>query len=516
MGVTVPTGNIDPPAVESTLWVSSRIPQGLHLANLEKMIGAFAVQWEAGPYRNMQRTISRSGFAELWLNYRDRRTLLARTFIEQDLVERTESISRIDGYLMDWLILTKGQIADRGSNLYVSPSEEELLYFDQEVVTPLLELVKSGYANGSFSEIAEMDLSGIAASASQVGYQIVWYHHLPSKQDYLILSEGQDEEARNYRGTYIFRLGMAKPYMLHVPRPLYERSTFEFGVNLYEQLRASVILIAGAHKEANVDGSSDLVRPSNKKTFFNLVNQVVLREAKDDPMMVISCRAFGYRDDAPTAEADLILSRADGGITESSLSYLGMEVIHYLNQGLFEYVFVDGRWETAGYEAASTFQSKYLRQSVNKEFLAMWISPYTRRAYALQDEAGRLESHFVSLDIATSDVVLLDYLQDYRDAKKNEDVPSSLSSVVTRFLRTGDILALAQLREELPEEGLLRVIDKNSKQTFLIVFAEPGYKPWVINLAARLNQIESVYQASELNQETLDQYISSHFAWLAW
>ena len=87
--------------------------------------------------------------------------------------------------------------------------------------------------------------------------------------------------------------------LVQVPRPLYEYNSYEYGVSLFEHLRARALLIAGAHPDANRDGSADLVRMTHYRSLFSLVNQVMLRESGDEPLLVIHSRAFGYRPDLP-------------------------------------------------------------------------------------------------------------------------------------------------------------------------------------------------------------------------
>ncbi|MFQ5696165.1 MAG: hypothetical protein ACE5HB_09270, partial [Terriglobia bacterium] len=80
-----------------------------------------------------------------------------------------------------------------------------------------------------------------------------------------------------------------------IPRPVYEENTVEFGVSLFQRLRAAALLIAGAHPKSNTDGSADVVLFNNRRSLFNLVNQVFLRETGDAPFVAIQVRALGYK-----------------------------------------------------------------------------------------------------------------------------------------------------------------------------------------------------------------------------
>ena len=89
-------------------------------------------------------------------------------------------------------------------------------------------------------------------------------------------------------GTYVFRFGTPGSHVIQVPRPLYERNAYEFAITLFDRMTATGLFLAGAHPAANVDGSADIIRLSNKVNMFNLVHQVCLREWGPRPMMVSS------------------------------------------------------------------------------------------------------------------------------------------------------------------------------------------------------------------------------------
>ena len=515
-GINRTTGELQLPDMESKLWILSQIPQGLNLAQLNSLIDDMEIEWGEGPYQNVQRDMMWSGFAELWLSHQDRRSMLTRVLEDYTVVERKNHVPRIDGYLYEWLINTKGEIAESGSNAYVPPTEEEMLFFDQEILSPLYHMISNEWSNGDFTEQGLMELSLISAAASNVGYQVLWYYHVSTDQNYLILSESGEQNSRNYRGTYVFRLGNYNPYIIHLPRPLFERNTFEFGVELFEQLQAQALLISGAHKNTNFDGSADILRLSNKKNFFNLTNQVILREAKDNPQFVVSCRAFGIRQDAPTSNASMLLSFADGTTKQRSFSYLGMELLNEIEEKQFDYQFVDGSLETAGYEASSFVQARYLRQTENKEFLAIWLSPFMRKAYRIYSEIEQQESHFVSLNIPTVRQDVFQIVSSKTTTSQSPSIADDLFEDVNRYLRSDNIIALKYLIDRYPSTRFTRAVDIDSLQAFLLIETPSNVSPIIVNLTPRPDHVESIYEMEAINRESWNDFIISRFAWLEW
>jgi gamma-polyglutamate biosynthesis protein CapC len=480
------------------------------------LIGDYSVEWQDGPFKNIQRELTWSGFAELWLNRADRRSLLAQAMDERTEIQPETFVTRIDGYLYDWLMNTKGEIADKGSDLYQPPTEDEMLYFDQEVVTPLLKIMDTEFVDGAFTPVGLSEFHTISLSASIIGYRFIWYRHKLTNQNYLILTERDEDLPRTYRGTFVFRLEKSNPFLVHVTRPLYEQNSFEYGVELFERIQARAIFISGAHRDCNRDGASNIIRLKNKNNFLNLVNQVLLREMKSEPMLVISCRAFGIRQDSPTTESEAIVSFADGAIDQSSFSYLGKMFLDYLKEDQFEYQLVNGSLETAGYEASNLSQAHYLRQTDNKEFVGLWLSPLIRKTYRLKTESILQESHFVSLNIPTTRSVLYDLLDAARQYPGVDQIPLGLIQDVNRYLRTGNIIALQNLLQLHSSAQFKRVFDINSMQTFLIITFESEQKPLVINLNPRTDMIENNYNIEIMNEKNLDKYIASRFAWLDW
>ncbi|MCF6217865.1 MAG: poly-gamma-glutamate biosynthesis protein PgsC/CapC [Gammaproteobacteria bacterium] len=496
---------------ESTLWVKSTLPEGVDLVQLKNLLGSYQLHWETTPFDNLQRTESRRGFAELFINRTDMRRLITRSMRLDEHVPININTQRIDGYLQEWLVSGKGAIAPRGSGGYQVPKLEELLFFDEEVITPLLRVMEREYVDGEWRDGGVKALAVIAQAAAVFDYQIVRYRHQQSGQDYLILREDPAAEKMRHWGSYVFRLGESDDYLIQVPRPLYEHNSFEFGVSMFERLKARVLLLAGTHPISNLDGSSDLIRLSNIRSLFTLVNQVVLRESRQEPLLVLHSRAYGVRSDLPMPDADLLLAFYSGANLQGGLHPNAEALVEVLAQDGFNYQFVDGSISTSGYEVGSVPQSLYLNASVNKDFGIIWVSPKIRASYRQQSANRQQQKQFLALGISTTEVDVASHLPLY-PLLSDHSITAAFRGVVSDYLRYQNIVSLHRLQREWPQFSYQHLVDRDSRQSFLMI----AYKGAValVNLAPR--RIGSVITTlkSPVDASVIQRYLEVRSTWL--
>ncbi len=453
------------PQPESSLWVKKELPEGLNLAGLQALIGEFDIRWITPPLRNTPRSYAGSGIAELMLNRKDRRALLFKPFYGDRETLEEAGEKTILGHLQDWLLVGKVRIAEKGSDSYVVPRQEELLFFDQEILTPLIRLSEEEYAAGQWSEEGLEELKAIAAIAAPLGFQVIRYKHVVSDSDFLILAESESDESSHW-GTYVIRLGRSNPYLIQVPRPVFEVNVFEYGVALFERIKARYLMIGGAHPRANDDGSSDLIKVENKQSFFTLASQVALREAGAAPMMVLQSRAFGFRPDVPVPDADIILAFKSGIVTRDNIDRLGSRVVESLEADGLRVAFVDGSESVAGYEVGGLPQALYLNQSLNKEFAIVWLSPGLRAGFRQQTENILQEKQFAALRIPSVEGDIHDELSPFVERNALRSPDDSLVELVQKYIVSRDVVLLDMLKK-LRGVHLRRIIDFNSKQAFV-------------------------------------------------
>lgn len=508
---------IDLPELPSTLWVKAGLPESLDLVVLKKLLQNLSIEWGDTPMENRQRAATRTGFSELILNKSDMRKLLAHMHLGEYEIPLQISEQRIDGHLQQWLLDDKDRIAGRGSNLYIPPRTEELLYFDDEILTPLWLAIHQQYRNGNWTVEGNVELKNIAIAATVMNYQLLQYRHHSTQQDYLILTESdaasRNNNARNdaphinehdektsttaspakprrYWGTYVFRLGTTADYLVQVPRPLYEINSFEYAVSLFERLGAKALLIAGTNPKANLDGTSDIVRIGNVESLFTLVNQVVLRESREAPMMVIHSRAFGHREGSVMPQEDVLLSLHDGRTNPDGLPPLSSGLLKTLSKDGFRTRMVDGSPETAGYEVASIPQSLYLNASNNKEFAILWISPLARASFGAKNNDRQEQAQFYSLNIPSIETDLFDYIAPLTSKAVKPDIAQTLRRHIQRYLKTHDVVTLQRIQREYHSYRVIRLVDRDSRQSFMLLLTQDNDLLMIANLdPRRLQQV---------------------------
>lgn len=122
-----------------------------------------------------------------------------------------------------------------------------------------------------------------------MGYQITVIQDPEYRESFLALAEVGDANRRGW-GTFVFRPGLVDGIAIEIPRPLFERYSFDFGVNLFHRPRSSALLIAGTHPRANRDGTADISKTANRTNMVNLVRHVLLRHLGDRPFLLVQAR----------------------------------------------------------------------------------------------------------------------------------------------------------------------------------------------------------------------------------
>lgn len=512
-------GDIGAADVETTMWVKSELPPGLSLTGLKDLLGDYDVKWLEPPFKNMQRRQSRTGFAEIFLSRPATRKSMIDARIGRRGIAPESHVQRIDGYLREWLLGTRGEIADRGSNRYKSMTLEELLFLDREVLTPLVSALSTHYRGGGFTPEGRAEIQAIDAAASLLGYRIYWYHHVSTGQEYLLLTEREPVESplRRFGGTYVFRLGAASPYVVQIPRPIFERNSFEYGVYLFERMKSRVLMIAGAHPHANIDYGSDVIHRGNKLSLFSLVNQVVMREAGDRALMVVACRAFGYGADRPVTSADAFIALGDWVYQPQRISGFAGKLLDTLRQDGLDIIPVDGSPETRGYEVGMVAQYRYLPQTANKEFAVLWLSPELRQHYRQQTDNRLQESRFASLGLETVETDIYRYIVSHGKRPKQGPaaLPPRLKEQTGAYILYKDVVLLHAIltNPAWQDFTFTRLIDTDTKDSFLAIRSPSGALLAIANLNPR-TQREFSYPKGKPVRKIFSQYINTRAMWL--
>ncbi len=502
-----------PNSTNNVLWVNKRLPNGLVLANLKSMLRGIDINWTHLPVENLQRESTRRGFAELFVNQDARRYLLAQTLNTEGVLPYQVSDLRIDGFLQEWILTNKNSIAQRGTNFYQVPRLDELLFIDEEVLTPLLDVIENEYRENDWSERGIQILKVLDATAAAVGYRLLRYRHTSTNEDFLILTDFENTQEPKYWGTYVFRLGPSEDIVVQIPRPLYEVNSFEYGVALFARIKGKVLLVGGAHPDANTDGSADIVQLPNQQSMFTLVNQVVLRESGERPLLTVQSRAFGERLESPSPNVDAMISISSGAYREHQLSPLVSDLLTVLENDGLDYRFIDGSAPTAGYEVSSVPQVTYLDAVNNKEFVGLWLSREARAGYQQQTESRMATASFDALGLPSSNTDLISHLSSREISKSAHDIPQDLIQCIADYTEYLDVVALRRVQQEWPEYQMQRILDRDSRQYFLLLNDERGDVAMVANLSPRQPQ-QSVTTPVPLDDKLIRHFIDSRSGWL--
>ncbi len=494
--------------VQNSLWVKKRLPPSLNLQQLKKVIGDYEINWAETSYKNPQREASRYGYAELYLNRQALKRLLISPLLDAQATELYVGAERIDGYLQRWLQNNKDEIAKRGSNTYRIPRVEELVYFDEEILIPIVKSAHLLYKNKNWTQQGLEDLRTINGAAQVLNYQLTRYRHQQTGSDYLILSEINNQQ-RGYWGTYIFRMGDSRPFIMQAPRPLFEINSFEVSVSLFERMQGRALLIGGAHPLANQNYSADLLRQSNKKNLFNLVNQVLLREAGKQPLMALQVRAFGQHLGQAMPDEDMLLAFADGADNQRAFRLLQQQLISSLRRDDWKLRYVDGSISTAGYHVGMNPQSRYLNATSNKYFAILWVSPLVRASFKQQDDDKLLKSQFSALHIPSREGDVSREIM--RHPKGHiKQLSSSLLNDVNAYQISRDILLLSRLTQH--DKQLYRYTDINTRQTFLFIHNKQGQLVEISNLNPRHYQAVQKISSKQGMQQKIETFIESRMS----
>ena len=496
LGEPLPADDSSP---RSILWVTRSIPDGIDLSRLRDTIDSYVVGWGRTPYANLQRDDARGSFCELILSRQDRKVLLAQSVIRNAPGGTSTRVERLSGRVQNWLYDLTKDIAPKASNLYRTARPEELLFFDEDVLRPLLSVVREREPLGAD---AETELEVIHASASVFGYRLVRFVDEPTSREYIVLTDvgGID---RPYWGTYVFGLGERRPYCIQVPRPGAERSSAEFGVTLFDRLEARALYVAGCHPRANENGEAELASSANIVNLFNLANQVFARETDGKEAMVVQCRAFAFPEGSEAPTEDVLYGLADGCTTAACFSPLARELSDWLLADDVSMRIVNGDPQTSGFEAYGAPQSHYVLKYEEMSFGVLWLSPLFRGAFREQFEGSAESFEFEAAGISTLYSDLYDSI--VASAARVEPWPEDLVADIDRYAESGNITILFEIGRRADVSRVVRVIDEESRTSFLVC-VRPGLFPLVARMGGYARAGAHIVPVGELGRDAIERF----------
>ncbi len=510
----------------SRLYVRGSVPAWLKLSDLKTLTGRLDTRWSDSPMQNKLRPETSSFFAELILSRSQRRALFRRIADEYQVHGPSiGSLCVVQQPLSSWMKGIKENILPQGSDLYVPAKTEEMLFMDQEVLEPLLKVMSGiGGASTDAADAANTpgdrpawlidevvrDLIPIDTSARALGYHLTVIQDSEYGESVVALSEVEDETRRGW-GTFVFRPGLTDEIAIEVPRPCFEKQSFDFGLNLFYRPRSSSLLIAGAHPRANRDGTADISQTANRTNLFNLVRHVLLRHLGDRPFLIAQARAIR----APV-NADIVVATDDGSHNLDQVSPLKSRLLTQLTDDRLEIEFVTGQRETAGYELGILMQATAIQISQNKEVMSLWLSPSLRTRFRQQAENYAMAAQFNACGIPSLEVNLLSHLLGQYSTRQigpsSNAIPEPLKMELQQYVRTRNVVQLLQITRNYPQWQFTRLIDNASGQAYLLITHSAESFPVVLNLTGAVS--ERTVRTETFDRDTLTHFLRSRALWL--
>lgn len=247
---------------------------------------------------------------------------------------------------------------------------------------------------------------------------------------------------------------------------------------------------------------------------FNLVNQVILREMHTTRFMPISVRAFSYRPDKPTPTADAVLSLAEGIVPRAAMTDLPANVLTALEHDGLNVQLIDGSEQTSGYEVGSTAQALYLNATNNKAFAILWLSPTLRATYRQQSDNQLQAAQFTLFHITSVEQDVGVYLQ-HQGFSNNTVLDDTFRTLLTQYTHDQNVMRLQQVLDRAKIQGysLLRLIDRNSKQAFVVCHNSAGKPFALLNLTPKTPAVYYIQMQLPLANQVAE-FINQRSTWL--
>ncbi len=449
-------------------WVKRAIPSGLNLNQILQTAPNLSLNWFTPSFTNRQRDLSNQAFVELLF---DRPTAikiqtLARLSDQQPILE--EDRISIDGYLQSWLTDKKLLIAEKNSATYQVPKLGEMLFILDEVVAEILSLIESEYSEGQWSELGYTKLSQVNQLLSYFNYQLIQYRDINTQETFIVISEVFGPHAPRHWGTYVFRLNGDSSFVVEVPRPIFERRTFELGLHAFQTLKAKALFIAGAHPQANTDASSDILKLRNRRSLFTTMHYGIARYYADYPLHFAQIRSMSSRQRQDNANVDVVI---DG--TAADTQNRKQLANYFSDQGLRVNVASTQSNDRATLaveqevtELGLNSQTAQLRYQKNKAVSVAWISNDVRQRFRQGESLTRLNNQLAVSGINISSVDVSRYIDE--SEKVDEKISDKALESLLKYADSHNIVDLHKAME-VEQLRLVGFVDTVTNQYILEV-----------------------------------------------
>jgi len=176
----------------------------------------------------------------------------------------------------------RNQISYLEDNMPRANSEGYVVPADQE---------QADFAELAVSLVGANDLAHANQLAVKNNYSLTYYLDRgdDNSVNYLLR---ENKPIQKGWGLYVFRVDSTSNIIIEAPHPLYDRRTPSVALNIYRALDARALLIAGAHRNANSDGSADMAHTT--ESIFQSVHEALSQEIQVASGNVIILQIHGF------------------------------------------------------------------------------------------------------------------------------------------------------------------------------------------------------------------------------
>jgi hypothetical protein len=140
-------------------------------------------------------------------------------------------------------------------------------------------------------DLQDRDLAAADKLVLQFHYSLTHFEDLGDGGDTSFLLQEVKPIEKGW-GLYAFRLAPINNIIVEAPHPLADQTTDHVALDIYRTLKARALLVAGAHRQANRDGSADVAHAP--ESIFESVHEGLLRQYRTTVGQPIVLQVHGF------------------------------------------------------------------------------------------------------------------------------------------------------------------------------------------------------------------------------
>jgi len=196
---------------------------------------------------------------------------------------------RLDGDLLNQIAQLEAEMPRANSQGFVVPTDAEK--------TAFAEIVEKLQAD---------DIDRAVEQAAEAAYELIQYVDRDDAHAMSWLLR-ESKPIRKGWGLYAIRRNAAQDVIVEAPHPLADEGTPAIAARLYRALQARALLVAGAHRQANADGTADAAHEA--QTIFEALHESL---TKSDSTIVL--QVHGFAADKHAGYPQVVLGRDEARV----------------------------------------------------------------------------------------------------------------------------------------------------------------------------------------------------------